>query len=209
MGNKKKPTCKSSLRPSPVKLSPSTSSNQTRLKTSRPRSRTRKVFPQISKDLSSQVSNSKTEEPSRTTTSRRNLPSISSSDLEVECRSSSRPSPVRPSPSRLSRLTPSKPSRLRSRTRKEFPQTSRDSSSPESSSKTEEPSRTTTSRRSPPSTWSSDLEEVCRSSSRPSPERPSPLRLSRPIPSRLSRPRFRTRKEFPQINRDSSSLASS
>merc|ERR1711957_837280 len=59
--------------------------------------------------------------PSRTTTSRRSPLSISSSDLEEECRSSSRPSPVRPSPSRLSRLTASKPSRPRSRIRKEFP----------------------------------------------------------------------------------------
>merc|ERR1712048_1278406 len=40
------------------------------------------------------------------------------------------------------------------------------------------PSPTTTSRRSPPSTLSSVSGEVCRSSSRPSLARPSPLRLS-------------------------------
>merc|ERR1712166_741208 len=124
----------------------------------RPRSRTRKEFPQISKDLSSLVSNSKTAEPSRTTTSRRSLPSISSSDLEEEYRSSSRPSPVRPSPSKSSRLTPSKPSRPRSRTRKEFPQISKDSSSPESNLRMAELSRTTTSRKSLPSISSSDSE---------------------------------------------------
>merc|ERR1712070_1014213 len=209
MGNNKKSKCKSSSKPLQERLSPSTSSSPTRLKTSRPRSRTRKESPQTSRDSSSPESSSKTAEPSRTTTSRRSPLSISSSDSEVVCRSSSRPSPERLSPSRLSRLTPLRLSRPRSRIRKEFPQNSRDLSSPVSSSKTAEPSRTTTSRRNLPSTWSSDLEEVCRSSSRPSPERPSPLRLSRPIPSRLSRPRFRTRKEFPQISRDSSSLASS
>merc|ERR1712137_1304373 len=86
---------------------------------------------------------------------------------------------------------------------------SRDSSSLESSSRMEEPFLTTTSRRSPPSTWSSDLEEVCRSSSRPSPVRPSPSRSSHPTPSRTSRPRSRTRKVSLPISRDSSSLESS
>merc|ERR1712070_568290 len=162
MGNKKKPTCKSSLRPSPVKLSPSTSNSQTRLKTSRPRSRTRKVFPQISKDLSSQVSNSKTEEPSRTTTSRRNLPSISSSDLEVVCKSLARLSLVRPLPSMLNNPTPLRTSRPRSRTKKESPQTSKDLSSPVSNSRMDVLSKTTTSKRSPLFISSSDLEVVCK-----------------------------------------------
>merc|ERR1712107_794931 len=50
------------------------------------------------------------------------------------------------------------------------------------------------SRRSPPSTLSSVSGEVCRSSSRPSLARPSPLRSSPPTPSRTSRPRSRTRR---------------
>merc|ERR1740115_709530 len=144
-----------------------------------------------------------------TTTSRRSPPSISSSDLEEECRSSSRPLPVRPSPLRLSRPIPSRLSRPRFRIRKEFPQISKDSSSLESSSRMAVPSRTTTSRRSPLSISSSDSEEECKSSSRPSPERPSLSKLSRPTPSKPSRPRSRTRKEFPQISRDLSSPASS
>merc|ERR1711971_619911 len=53
-----------------------------------------------------------------------------------------------------------------------------------SSSKTEGPFPTTTSRRSPPSILFSVLGEVCRSSSRPSPERPLPLRSSPQTPSR-------------------------
>merc|ERR1712070_609229 len=162
--NNKKSKCKSSSKPLQERLSPSTSSSPTRLKTSRPRSRTRKESPQTSRDSSSPESNSKTAEPSRTTTSRRNPLSISSSDSEVVCRSSSRPSPVRPSPSMWSNPTPLRTSRLRSKTRKESPQTSRDSSSPVNNSKTAAPSRITTSRRSPPSISSSDLEVVCKSS---------------------------------------------
>merc|ERR1712166_1113650 len=179
------------------------------LRPSRLRSRIKKEFPQISRDSSSLENNSKMAELSRTTTSRKSPLSISSSDSEEECRSSSRPSPVRPSPSRLNRLTPLRLSRPRSRTRKEFPQISKDLSSPVSNSKMAVPSRTTTSRRSPLFISSLGLEEECRSSSRPSPERPSPSRLSRPIPSKLSRPRSRIKKEFPQISRDSSSLVSS
>merc|ERR1712047_104744 len=65
------------------------------------------------------------------------------------------------------------------------------------SSRTEGPSPTTTSRRSPPSTLSSVSGEVCRSSSRLSLARPSPLRSSPPTPSRTSRPRSRTRRYPP------------
>merc|ERR1711903_311290 len=57
--------CKSSLRPSQVKPSLLMSRPPTPLKTSRLRSRTRKVFPQISKDSSSPESNSKTVAPSK------------------------------------------------------------------------------------------------------------------------------------------------
>merc|ERR1719471_1891390 len=43
--------------------------------------------------------------------------------------------------------------------------------------------------------------EVCRSSSRPSLARPSPLRSSPPTPSRTSRPRSRTRRASPRTSR--------
>merc|ERR1712012_812122 len=204
-----KSKCKFSSRPSPVKLSPLMLSHLTPSRTSRPRSRTRKVSHPTSRDLSSPVSSSRMEEPSLTTTSRRNPPSISSSDSEEVCRSSSRLSLERPSPSRLSHLTPLRTSRPRSRTRRESHQINKDLSSPVSNSRMEELFPTTTSRRSPHSISSSDLEEVCRSSSRPSLVRPSPLRSSHPTPLRTSRPRSRTRRESHLINRDSSSLESS
>merc|ERR1711935_673213 len=168
-------------------------------------SRIRKEFPQISKDSSSPESSSRMEEPSPTTTSKRSQPSILSSDLEVVCRSLSRLSPVRPSPLMSSQLTPLRTSKPRSRIRKEFPQISKDSSLPESNLKMGELSPTTTSKRSPLSISSSDLEEVCRSLSRLSPVRPSPLMSSQQTPLRTSKPRSKTRKEFPQISKDSSS----
>merc|ERR1712071_171388 len=202
-------TCRSSLRPLRERLSLLRSSHLTPSKMSRLRSRTRRASHPISKDLSSPVSSSKTEEPSPTTTSRRNPPSISSSDSEVVCRSSSRLSLERPSPSRSSHPTPLRTSRPRFRTRKESLPISRDSSSLESSSRMEEPFRTTTSRRNPLFISSSDLEVVCRSSSRPSLVRPSLLKSSHPTPLRTSRPRSRTRKASLPINRDSSSPASS
>merc|ERR1711934_282944 len=180
-------------------------SQQTQLRTSRPRSKIRKESHQISKDSSSLESNSKTAELSPTTTSRRNQPSTWFSDLEVVCRSSSRLLPERPSPSTSSQLTPLRTSRLRSKTRKVFLQISKDSSSLESSSRMAELFPTTTSRRSQPSISCSDSEVVCRSSSRPSLVRPSPLMSSQQTPSRTSRPRSRTRKESHQISKDSSS----
>merc|ERR1712226_1740138 len=125
-------------------------------RTSRPRSRTRKEFLPINRDSSSLESSSRMAVLSPTTTSRRNLPSISSSDSEVVCRSSSRPSLVRPSLLKSSHPTPLRTSRPRSRTRKASIPINRDSSSPESSSKTEEPFLITTSRRSPLSISSSD-----------------------------------------------------
>merc|ERR1711862_688968 len=147
--------------------------------------------------------------PSPTTTSRRNPLSISSLDSEVVCRSSSRLSLERPSPSRSSHLTPLRTSRLRFRTRKESHPISRDSSSPESSSRTEEPFLITTFRRSPLFISFSDLEVVCKFSSRSSPVRPSPSKLSHPTPSRMLRPRSRTRKVSHPISKDLSSLESS
>merc|ERR1712031_83319 len=178
-------------------------------KTSRLRSKTRKVFLQISKDSSSLVSNSRMAEPFPTTTSKRSPLSISSSDLEVECKSSSRPSLVRPSPLMSSQPTPLRTSRLRSKIRRVSHQTSKDLFSLESNLRMAEPSQTTTSKRSPLSIWFLDLEEECKSSSRPSLVRPSPSMLSQLIPSRTSRPRFKTKKVSLQISRDSSSLESS
>merc|ERR1712004_363961 len=179
------------------------SSQQTPSRMSRPRSRIRKVFHPINKDSSSLESSSKTVEPSPTTTSRRSPPSISSSDSEEVCRSSSRPSP-----SMSSQQTPLRTSRPRSRTRKESHPINKDLSSPVSNSKMEEPSLTTTSRRSPLSISFSDSEEVCRSSSRLSLERPSPSMSSQLTPLRTSRLRSRTRKESHPINKDLSSPVS-
>merc|ERR1711943_39014 len=151
-------TCKFSSRPSLVRPSPLMSSQPTPSRTSRPRSKTRKASLQISKDSSSLVSNLRMEEPSPTTTSKRSPLSISSSDSEVECKSSSRLSLVRPSPSTLSQLTPSRTSRPRSKIRKVSLQISKDLSSLESNSRMEEPSLTTTSKRSQPSTGCLDSE---------------------------------------------------
>merc|ERR1712007_400514 len=93
-----------------------------------------------------------------TTTSKRNLPSTWCSDLEVVCKSLSRPSLVRPSLLMLSQLTPSKTSRPRSKTRKVSHQTSKDSSSLESNLKTAELFPITTSKRNPLFIWSLDSE---------------------------------------------------
>merc|ERR1711907_358924 len=112
------------------------------------------------------------------------------------------------SPSMLSQLIPSKMSRLRSKTRKVSHQISKDSSSLESNLRMAEPFLTTTSKRNLPSTWSSDLEVVCESSSRPSLVRPSPSMSSQLTPSKTSRPRSKTRKVSHQISKDSSSLVS-
>merc|ERR1712139_151593 len=199
MGNKKtfstkQNICKFSSRPSLVRPSPLMLSQLTPSKTSRPRSKTKKVFLQISKDLSSLESNSRMEEPSPTTTSKRSPLSISSSDSEVVCKSSSRLSLVRPSPSMLSQLTLLRTSRPRSKTRKVSLQISKDLSSLESNSRMEELFLTTTSKRSPLSISSSDSEVVCKSSSRPSLVRPSPSMLSQLTLSKTSRPRSKTRK---------------
>ncbi|XBH77184.1 hypothetical protein VPH35_103695 [Triticum aestivum] len=71
------------------------------------------------------------------------------------------------------------------------------------------PLLTTTSRRSPPCTLSSALGEACRSSSRPSPARPSHLRWNPPTPLTTSRPRSRTRRAFLRTSSASSLPASS
>merc|ERR1712071_543169 len=104
-------------------------SQQTPSRTSRPRSKTKKVSLQINKDSSSLESNLRMEEPSPTTTSKKSLPSIWSSDLEVECKSSSKLSLVKPSLLMLSQQTPSKTSRPRSKTKKVSHQINKDLSS--------------------------------------------------------------------------------
>merc|ERR1711935_1084219 len=200
--------CRSLSRLSPVRPSHLMSSQQTPLRTSKPRSRIRKEFPQISKDSSSPESSSRMEEPSPTTTSKRSQPSISSLDLEVVCRSSSRLSPVRPSPLMSSQQTQLRTSKQRSKIRKEFPQISKDSSSPESNLKMEELSPTSTSKKNQPFILSSDSEVVCKFSSRLSLVSPSPLMSSQQIPSRMLKPRSKIRKESLQISKDSSSLES-
>merc|ERR1711975_112496 len=143
-----------------------------------------------------------------TTTSKRNQLSTWSSDLEEVCKSSSRPSLVRPSPLMSSQLTPSKTSKLKSKTKKVSHQINKDLSLLESNSRTEELFLTTTSKRNQLSTWSSDLEEVCKSSLRPSLVKPSPLMLSQLTLLRMSRPKSKTKKVFLQISKDLSSLES-
>merc|ERR1712100_368019 len=207
--NKKTTKCKSSLRPSPVRLLLSMLSHPTQSRTLRLRSRTRKVSHQISKDLSSLVSSLRTAAPCPTTTFKRSPLFTWSSDFVEVCKSSLRLSPARPSPLTSSHLILSRMLRPRSRTRKVSLQTSRDSSSLVSSSKTVAPCPTTTFKRSPLFTWSSDFVEACKSSLRPSPARPSPSTSSHLTQLRTSRPRSRTRKVSLQTSKDSSSLVSS
>merc|ERR1712147_98425 len=201
-------TCKFSSRPSPVRPSPLMSSQLIPSRMSRLRSKTRKVSHPTSRDSFSLESSSKTVEPSPTTTSRRSPLSISFSDLEEVCKSSSRLSLERPSPLMSSQQTPFRTSRPRSKIRRVSHPTSRDSSSLESNLRMEELFQTTTSKRSPPFILFSDSEEVCKSSSRPSLERLSPLMSSQQTPLRMSRPRSKTRRESHPISKDLSSPVS-
>merc|ERR1711976_280653 len=98
--------------------------------------------------------------------------------------------------------TPLKTSKPRSKTRKEFHLTNNVSSSLASNLRTEEPFLTTTFKRRVLSTWYSVFVVVCKSSSRLSPERPSPWKLKPTTPLKMSKPRFKIRKEFPLINKD-------
>merc|ERR1711912_112318 len=123
-------------------------------KTSKLKSKTKKVSHQINKDLSLLESNSRMEELFLTTTSKRNQLFTWSSDLEEVCKSSSRPSLVKPSPLMLSQLTPLRTLRLRSKTKKVSHLISKDLSSLESNLRMEELFLTTTSKRNPLSTWS-------------------------------------------------------
>merc|ERR1711865_244503 len=201
-------TCKSSLKPLLERPSPLMSNQQIPLKTSRLRSKTRKVFLQISKDSSSPESNLRMAELFLTTTSKRSPHFISSSDLEVVCKSSSRLSPVRPSPLMSSQQILLRTSRPRSKTRKVFLQISKDLSSLESNLRMAEPSPTTTFKKNLPSTWSSDLEVVCKFSSRLSLVRPLLSMSSQQTPSKMSRLRSKIRRASHQISKDLSSLES-
>merc|ERR1711865_417419 len=200
--------CRSSSRHSPVRPSPLMSSQQTPSRTSKPRSKIRKEFLQISKDSSSPESNLKMEELSPTTTSKKNQPFILSTDSEVVCKFSSRLSPVRPSPLMSSQQIPSRMLKQRSKIRKVSLQISKDLSSLESNLKMEELSPTITSKRNPHFISFLDSEVVCKSSSRLSLVRPLPLTLSQQTPSRMLKPRSKIRKESLQISKDSFSLES-
>ena len=175
---------------------------------SRLRSKTRRVFPQISNVWSSLASNSRMAAPFRITISRRNPPFTWSWDCEEVCKSLLRLWLARPSPWRLSPLTRLRTSKPRSRTRKAFPQISRGWSLLASNWKMAAPFRITISRRNLPFTWSWDCEEVCKSLSRLWLARPSLWRLSPLTPLKTSKPRSRTRRVFPQISNVWSSLAS-
>ena len=74
--------------------------------TSSPRSKTRRAFHQINSDLSLPGSSWKTAEHCRTIISRRKARFISSFGYAAECKSSSRPSPERPSLLKSSRAIP-------------------------------------------------------------------------------------------------------
>ena len=183
-------------------------SQQIPLKMSRLRSKTKKESHQISRDLSLLESNLKMEELSQITTSKKNQLFTWSLDLEEVCKSLLRLLLERPLLSMLSQQTPLKMSRLKSKIKKESHQISKDSFSLESNLKMEELFQTTTFKKSQLSTWFSDLEEVCKSSSRLLLEKPSLLMLSQLTPLKTSRPKSKTKKEFHQISKDLSSLES-
>ena len=159
------------------------SSPLTPLRTWRPRSKTRRVSPQISSVLSSLESSSKMVALFLTITSKKSQLFTWSSDFAVVCKSSLRPSPVRPSLSMLSPLTQLITWRPKSRTRKASPQISSASSSLESNSKTAAPSVTTTSKRSQPSTWFFASAVASEDSWSPA---PAPLIIILPKPCALS-----------------------
>jgi len=183
-------------------------SQQTPLKMSRLKSKIKKESHQISKDSSSLESNLKTEELSPTITFKKNQLFIWFSDLEEVCKSSSKLLLEKPSLLMLNQQTPLKMLKLKSKIKKESHQISKDSFSLESNLKMEELFQTTTFKKSQLSTWFSDLEEVCKSSSRLLLEKPSLLMLSQLTPLKTSRPKSKTKKEFHQISKDLSSLES-
>jgi len=172
------------------------------LKMSKQKFKTKKESLLINKDLFSQENNSKTEELSQTITSKKSPHSTLSSDSEVECKSSSKPSLERQSPSTLRLLTPSRTSNPKFKTKKESLLTNKDSSLLVNNLKTAELSLTTTSKKSPHFTSSSDSEVECKSLSRLSLERPLLSTLMLPIPSKMSNLKFKIKKESHQTNKD-------
>jgi len=179
---------------------------QTQLKTSNPKSKTKKVFLLINKDSSSLENNSKTEELSQITTSKRNPHSTLSSDSEVVCKSLSRPSLVKPLLLMLMPQTQLKTSNPRFKTKKESLLINKDLFSQENNLKTAELFLTITSKRNPHSTLSSDSEVECKSLSRPSLVKQLLLTLTLLTPLRTLNPKFRTKKESLLTNKDSSLL---
>jgi hypothetical protein len=129
------------------------------LKTSRPRSKTKKEFPPINKDLFLQENNWKTEEPYLTTIFKRNQLSIWSLDWEEECKFLSKLLLEKLSLWKSNPLIQLKTSRLKFKIRKEFPPINKDLFLPENNWKTEEPYLTTIFKRNQLSTWSLDWEE--------------------------------------------------
>merc|ERR1712196_158995 len=145
------------------------------------------------------------EEHSQITTSKRNPHSILS-DLEVECKSLSRPSLVKPSHLMLMPLTQLKTSNPKFKTKKESLLINKDLFSQENNSKAVELFLTTTSKRNPHSTLSSDSEVVCKSLSRPSLVKQLLLTLTLLTPLRTLNLKFKTKKESLLTNKDSSLL---
>merc|ERR1712224_1102412 len=187
--------CKSLSRPSLVKPSLLMLMPLIQLKTSNPKFKTKKETLLINKDLFSQENNSKMAELFLTTTSKRNPHSTLSSDSEVVCKSLSRPSLVKQLLLTLTLLTPLRTLNLKFKTNK-------DSSLLVNNLKTVELSLTTTSKRNPHFTLSSDLEVECKSLSRLSLERPLLSTLMLLIPSKTLNQKFKIKKESHQTNKD-------
>jgi len=139
---------------------------QTPLRTSKQRSKTKKVSHLINKDSFLLVNNLKTEELSQTTIFKKNPHFTLYSDSEVVCKSLSRPLLVRQSLLMLKPQTPLRMSKPKFKTKKESHQINKDSSLPVNNLKTEELSLITTSKKNPLFTLSLDSEVECKSLSK-------------------------------------------
>jgi len=132
--------------------------HQTPLIMLRQRSKTRKEFLPISKDLSLQESNWKMEEPFQTITFKKNQPFTWFWDSEEECKSLLRPLLVKPLPWMWNHLIPSTMLRLKFKIRKGFHPINRDWFSLENSLKMEGHCQTITSKRNLLFIWCWDWE---------------------------------------------------
>ena len=175
----------------------------------RRKSKTKKASRPINSVSFSLANNLKMAELWVTTTFRKSLRFTLFFAWEVACRFSSRPWPERPSLLKLSRATPLKTWRQRSKTKKASPQTNRGWSSLVSSWKMVVLLATTIFRRSPLYIWCCVFVAECRSSWKPWPERPSRLKSSRAILLRMWRQKSKTKKASLPTNRGWSSLESS